>query len=222
MPVVVSARDAAVVERARRTGCWRGRRPTRVPSGENFANISDEAGASPPSCRSRPDWQVEHPVVAAGVLPPHLGGVREHEQPRAVGRPRVVADGQRRVVRPGGSSREPRHQHASARRWRRRSARCRWPAGRSTAPRWSSPSHRAASAPARRPAGVGAVLEDAAELGVERGAIERPRAPGRSRPAAPWPAWTARFARRQRRRFDVRPIFAHGLTIQPARGARPS
>ena len=48
----------------------------------------------PPSCVSLPDAIVEHPVVAARVQPPHLHGVGEDEEPRAVGRPGVVGDGQ--------------------------------------------------------------------------------------------------------------------------------
>ena len=93
--VVRQLRDGSPGEPFRRRGFDRARRRRCGPSGENFANISDDSGASPPSLRSDARVAVEQPVVAARVLAPDFPRVREDQHALPVGRPRVAVDRQR-------------------------------------------------------------------------------------------------------------------------------
>ncbi len=115
--------------------------------------------------------QIEHPVVAARVLPPDPGGVREDQQAPAIGRPGVVGDVERcRLAR--GHEPGARDEHR-ARAGRRVVAHQVGAPGR---PRGlDGRIGRAVGHPARRAEGrhiVGAVLEDTPELDVEGRAVE--------------------------------------------------
>ncbi len=47
-----------------------------------------------PTCFRPPPLSVQHPIIAARVLPPHLLRVREDQQLRSIVRPDVIGDGE--------------------------------------------------------------------------------------------------------------------------------